>query len=214
MKLISLNVGLPQAIETPRGTVMTAIFKQPVEGRVAVRRYNIAGDKQADLSVHGGPAKAVYAYSAGHYPYWKAALPDSPLSYGNFGENLTVDGLSEDDIHIGDRFRVGTVLLQVTQPRMPCFKLALRFGRPDMVKLFWKSNRSGIYFSIEEEGELAAGDEVTRQAVHPLRVTVGDVVALYKGEKSDPDLFRRALEAPLASSWKQGIQELHERGTH
>jgi MOSC domain-containing protein YiiM len=106
------------------------------------------------------------------------------------------------------------VLLQVTQPRMPCFKLSLRFGRPDMVKLFWKSNRSGVYFSIEEEGEMAAGDEVTLVDAHPLRLTVGEVVALYKGEKSDPDLIRRALEVPLASSWKQGIQELHERRTH
>ena len=208
MKLTSLNVGQPRAVETPRGTVITAIYKEPVAGRVAVKGHNIIGDRQADLTVHGGPNKAIYAYALDHYSYWRKALPEAELSYGNFGENLTVEALTEDQVHIGDLFRLGTTLLRVTQPRMPCAKLALRFGRPDMVKLFWKSNRSGIYFAIDEEGEMAAGDEMTLVEAHPLKVTVADVVGLYKGERDDAELFDRAMAAPLAGSWKKHILEL------
>src|SRR5882757_3327173 len=148
MEVLSVNVGQPRAVETPRGVVVTSIFKSPVEGRAAVRNYNVEGDRQSDLSVHGGPNKAVYAYSAGHYPYWAAKLPDAELTFGNFGENLTVEDLGEERVCIGDEYRVGTCILRVTQPRMPCGKLALRFGRPDMIKLFWHSGRSGIYFGI------------------------------------------------------------------
>jgi MOSC domain-containing protein YiiM len=139
MRVLSVNVGMPKQLPT----VLTSIFKSPVEGRVAVRRHNIDGDRQSDLTVHGGPNKAVYCYPAEHYDYWKEQLPDMDLPYGAFGENLTTEGLTEDAVSIGDRFQVGSAVLRVTQPRMPCFKLGIRFGRADMVKRFWRSGRSG-----------------------------------------------------------------------
>ena len=208
MKLVSINVGQPREVETARGPVLTAIYKQPVTGRVHVAGHNIQGDRQADLSVHGGPSKAIYGYALDHYAYWGAVLPEMTLTYGNFGENLTVEGLTEDKVHIGDRWRAGTALLRVTQPRMPCAKLALRFQRSDMVKLFWKSNRSGVYFAIEEEGDMEAGEDMALVEAHPLAVTLAEVLQVYKGESDEPDLFRRVMEAPVAGSWKQHIQEM------
>ena len=203
--VVSVNVGTPKEIETPKGVVMTSIFKSPVAGRVPVRGNNIVGDQQADLSVHGGPYKAVYCYPEEHYRYWQEQLPDVEFSPGIFGENLTTRGLTESDVHIGERFQIGSAVLQVTQPRMPCFKLALRFQRSDMIKRFWNSGRSGIYFSIYQEGELAAGDSVERLYKPANAVTVADVVALYRGEKSDSELRERALSGPLYGSWKRGI---------
>jgi len=192
------------------GTVLTRIFKSPVEGRVAVRRHNIAGDRQSDLTVHGGPSKAVYCYPSEHYEFWKKQLPEMDLSPGMFGENLTTEGITEDAVCIGDRFRVGSSLLQVTQPRMPCYKLGIRFGRADMVKRFWLSGRPGIYFSVAEEGDVAAGDPIERSAQGPEQVSVADVVRLYRGEETSPEMLGRALRAPLHGSWKQ---ELRERST-
>jgi len=129
-------------------TVQTGIFKDPVNGPVTIRKLNLAGDQQADLTVHGGAEKAVYAYPAEHYEYWRKTLPEAPFSWGKFGENLTTEGLGEDSLCIGDRLRVGSAILMVTQPRMPCYKLALRFDRDDMIKLFLTSQRSGFYFSV------------------------------------------------------------------
>ncbi len=205
--MVSLNVGLPAQIETPNGTVLTSIFKSPVAGRRAVRGYNIEGDRQSDLTVHGGPNKAVYGYPEEHYAYWRAELPDVDFAPGIFGENLTTEGLDEKTVCIGDRFRVGSALLQVTQPRMPCYKLGVRFARPDMVKRFWLSGRPGFYFSIVEEGELAAGDRIERAGGENERISVADVVALYRREKTDSELLQRALRAPLTGSWKQEILE-------
>ncbi len=162
---------------------------------------------QADLTVHGGPYKAIYCYPEEHYRYWQEQLPDVEFSPGMFGENLTTRGLTEADVHVGERFRIGSAMLQVTQPRMPCFKLALRFQRSDMVKQFWNSGRSGIYFSIFQEGELAAGDAIERVYQPANAVTIADVVALYRGETSDSELRKRALSAPLYGSWKRGIGE-------
>jgi MOSC domain-containing protein YiiM len=207
MRLVSVNVGLPAHIETPHGTVLTSIFKSPVAGRVAARRHNIEGDRQSDLTVHGGPSKAVYGYAGEHYSYWRAELPDVDFVPGMFGENLTTEGLDEETVYIGDRFRVGSAILQATQPRMPCYKLGIRFSRPDMVKRFWLSGRPGIYFSIVEEGDLAAGDPIERVGGETERISVSDVVALYRREKTDGDLLRRALRAPLSGSWKQEILE-------
>lgn len=187
--------------------VLTSIFKKPVEGRVAVRKHNIAGDRQADLTVHGGPHKAVYCYPEEHYAFWSEQLPDTKLVFGNFGENLTTRGLTESVVQIGDQFRIGTAILQVTQPRMPCYKLGVRFGRADMVKRFWQSERPGIYFSVVEEGNLAAGDAIEKIAHVPDGVTVADVVALYKGTNRNPELLQRALRAPLFGGWKQGLRE-------
>jgi MOSC domain-containing protein YiiM len=148
MKIVSVNVGMPRDVVWKGMTVQTAIFKEPVDGPVAISKLNLAGDRQADLSVHGGVEKAVYAYPAEHYDYWRNELPGVSFPLGKFGENLTTDGLREDSLCIGDRLRIGSGVLMVTQPRIPCYKLALRFDRDDMITRFLKSGRSGFYFSV------------------------------------------------------------------
>jgi MOSC domain-containing protein YiiM len=208
-RVLSVSVGTPKQLPVNHGTVLTSIFKSPVEGRVAVKRHNIAGDRQSDLTVHGGPYKAVYCYPAEHYTYWKEQLPGRELPYGMFGENPTTEGITEDGVSIGDRFLVGSAVLQVTQPRMPCFKLGIRFDLATMVKRFWQSGRPGIYFSVVEEGDVAAGDQIERIAEGPERITVADVVRLYSGEDTSSELLARALRAPLPGEWKE---ELRERG--
>ncbi len=205
--VVSLNVGRAQPIQAGRGQVQTGFFKSPVRGRVSLRGHNLEGDQQADLRVHGGPYKAVYAYPSEHYTFWQDELARPDLLAGAFGENLTTAGLSEETILIGDQFRIGSAILQVSQPRMPCFKLALRFERTDMIKKFWMSGRSGFYFSVLQEGELAAGDEIQKTADGPEKVTVGDILRLYKGEEWDGKLRQRALASPLKGSWKQVIRE-------
>jgi len=160
MRVLSVNVGVPREVTWHGRVVRTAIFKEPVSGRVAVRRLNLEGDAQADLTVHGGAAKAVYAYASEHYPAWREELGRPDLPWGAFGENLTLEGLVEEDVAIGDRLRIGTAELVVTQPRLPCFKLALRFERQDIGKLFMASGRSGFYLAVVREGALAAGDPV------------------------------------------------------
>jgi MOSC domain-containing protein YiiM len=211
LRVASVNVGGPRSIGAPhwvgRQNVLTSIFKQPVPGRVGVRRHNLDGDRQSDLTVHGGPYKAVYCYPAEHYPYWKEQLPQIDFTPGNFGENLTTEGLLEDEVSIGDRFRVGSAVLQVTQPRMPCFKLGIRFGRADMVKRFWQSGRSGIYFAVVEEGDVAEGDLIERMEPGAFRITVADVVRLHRGDEESVELMELAMLAPLAGSWKEDIRE-------
>lgn len=166
MKLLSVNVGLPRIVEYHGEPVVTAIFKDPVEGKVAVGELNLAGDRQADLRVHGGYNKAVYAYPSEHYDRWRQELPDVSFTAGMFGENLTISGLLEADVHVGDRLSIGTAEFVVTQPRSPCFKLNIRFGRADMIKRFVRSGRSGFYLAILKQGELKAGDpiEIHREA--------------------------------------------------
>jgi MOSC domain-containing protein YiiM len=161
MRILSICVGQPRVVEWQGRAVETSIFKSPVEGPVAVRRLNLDGDRQSDLTVHGGAAKAVYAYPSEHYAYWRAELPDAELPFGAFGENFTTEGLLEGELRVGDRLRVGSAQFAVTQPRMPCYKLAVRFGRQDMVRRFHKSGRSGFYLAVVREGEVTAGDEVT-----------------------------------------------------
>ena len=203
MKIVSVNVGMPREVVWKGMTVQTAIFKEPVDGPVAISELNLTGDKQADLSVHGGAAKAVYAYPTEHYDYWRNQLPDVSFSWGRFGENLTTEGLREDTLGIGDRLRVGSALLMVTQPRMPCYKLELRFDRDDMIKRFLKSGRSGFYFSVIEPGEVSAGSEVEILSRDPNRVTVADIVRLYLGQTRDPDLVQRAMSvSALPENWK------------
>jgi MOSC domain-containing protein YiiM len=207
VKVVSVNVGVPQFVPVAGGSVLTGIFKSPVAGKVAVRGVNLEGDRQADLTVHGGPHKAVYCYPEEHYSLWRDELPEVNFVPGMFGENLTTRGLSEETVHIGDSLRAGSAVLQVTQPRMPCYKLGIRFDRQDMVKRFWLSGRSGIYFSIVQEGDLAAGDEIEKISREPGGISVADVVALYRGLKTDAALLERALQAPLFGSWKQGLRE-------
>ena len=160
MRLVSVNVGLPQRIEWRGEMVTTAIFKEPVSGPVAVKGFNIDGDRQADLTVHGGERKAVYAYPSEHYTFWRSELPEADLPPGAFGENLTVAGLLEAEVGPGDLLDIGTASFAVTVPRMPCYKLGLRFDRLDMVKRFWRSRRSGFYLSVVREGTIVAGDSI------------------------------------------------------
>jgi MOSC domain-containing protein YiiM len=203
MKIISVNVGLPREVVWKFMRVHTGIFKGPVDGPVKIRKLNLAGDQQADLTVHGGAAKAVYAYPAEHYDYWRKKLPEVPFSWGKFGENLTTEGLAEETLCIGDRLRVGSAILMVTQPRMPCYKLALRFDRDDMIKHFLTSQRSGFYFSVVEEGEVQAGSKVEIMSRDPHRVAVVDIVRLYLGQAHDPDLLHRAMNvSALPQNWK------------
>jgi len=189
MRLVSVNVALPREVAWKGGSVSTGIFKEPVQGRVTVRRLNLDGDRQADLSVHGGADKAVYAYPAEHYHYWRGelagmAMPFGP--FGMFGENFTTEGLVEDAVNIGDHFRIGTAELVVTQPRLPCYKLGLKFGRDDMVKRFLASGRTGFYFSVSREGEVEAGDAVALIDRDPNRVAVPDITRLYVSKRYGP----------------------------
>ena len=208
MKAISVNVSSVREVEWKNRTVSTGIFKEPVSGLVAVRMLNLDGDKQADLSVHGGPSKAVYAYGSEHYEYWRHELAGVELPHGMFGENLTTEGLLEDTVNIGDRFSIGTVTLQVTEPRIPCYKLAVRFDRADIVRLFLESRRTGFYFRVLEEGVLEAGDEIKLISRDSGDVTVADIVRLYTTEKSNADLMRRAISVPaLGETWRESFED-------
>ena len=172
MKIVSLNIGLPREV-TWRGLhVTTGIFKEPVEGRVALRKLNLDGDRQADLTVHGGEFKAVYCYPLEHYDYWKKELPGRELPMGSFGENFTTEGWLEDSVHLGDRFAIGSAEVIVTQPRLPCYKLGVRFQSDDMVKRFLASGRMGFYLAVTREGEVGAGDEIKVIARDPNTVPV------------------------------------------
>ena len=204
MKLLSVNVGLPRRIEWKGKIVRTSIFKQPIAGRVRVSTLNVEGDQQSDLTVHGGPDKAVYAYPSEHYPFWRTELPGMDLPWGVFGENFTTAGLLEETVHIGDRFRVGSAEFVVTQPRMPCFKLGIRFNRSDMVKRFLQSGRTGFYFAVLKEGEVAAGDSIKLIEGDEHNIPVADVVNLYRGDAGNQDLLRRVSELPsLPNSWRE-----------
>jgi len=201
--LRSICVGGPRDVQWRGKTVTTSIFKAPVAGRIRVNRLNLAGDEQSDLTVHGGVDKAVYVYPSEHYAYWREQLPDFPLPWGAFGENFTTDGLFEKDTRIGDRLRIGTAEFSVTQPRMPCFKLSIRFDRADMVKRFLQSGRSGFYLKVVQEGEVAAGDSVTFVARDEHGITVADVASLYTADGANQDLLRRASElATLPEGWR------------
>jgi MOSC domain-containing protein YiiM len=203
VKLLSLNVGLPRVALWNGKAVTTGIFKEPVPGKIRLERLNFAGDGQADLTVHGGVTKAVYAYPSEHYPFWRGEFPDLELPYGMFGENLTTEGLDEDSVHIGDRFRVGTAGLIVTEPRMPCFKLGMRFGRMDIVKRFLDSRLSGFYLAVERAGEAGAGDAIERISEDPERVTVKDVVRMHVQDRDDVETMRRALRIEvLPAQWR------------
>jgi len=203
MKLLSVNVGLPREIEWKGKIVRTSIFKASVPGRVPVAKLNLKGDQQSDLSVHGGIDKAVYAYPSEHYPFWRQQLLDMDLPWGVFGENLTTEGLLEETFHIGDRLRVGSAEFVVTQPRMPCFKLGIRFNRSDIVKRFLQSGRTGFYFAVLKEGEVAAGDSIELLEKDEHNIPVADVVNLYRRDATNQDLLRRVSELPsLPKSWR------------
>ena len=214
MKLVSVNVGLPREVKVRGGMVTTGIYKDPVAGRVALRKLNLDGDGQADLSVHGGPDKAVYCYPLIHYDYWKGELPGRELPWGVFGENFTVDGPLEDKVYLGDRFAVGSAEVIVTQPRMPCYKLGIRFDSADMVKRFFASRRTGFYLKVVREGEVGAGDEFEVIARDPGGVPVSEIIRLYAAKRfndSDMASLRRVLKvAALPESWKEYFRERME----
>ena len=203
MKILSINVGLPRLVMRNGEPVSTGIFKEPVAGRVMLRTLNLDGDRQADLSVHGGPEKAVYAYPSEHYDFWKRELPDMDLPWGMFGENFTTEGMLETEINIGDRFRIGLAEVMVTQPRMPCYKLGIRFGRTDIIKRFLASERSGLYFAVLKEGEVGAGDEFVPLEKNASGVRVVDVTRLYSSDKRNVDLLQRAIATEaLPERWR------------
>ena len=207
MKLLSVNVGTPQQHEWLGQTVTTSIFKSPVEGEVRVAKLNLAGDEQADLTVHGGVHKAVYAYPHEHYAWW-LEHGIRPLKPGNFGENLTIEGLLESDIHIGDELEIGTARFAVTQPRLPCGKLQVRFNRPEMTKVFYNSRRFGWYFKVTREGTLQAGAPITIVNRDPNAVSVADLIALYTGDRPDPGVLRRVITVEaLPEAWRESLQE-------
>ncbi|MGC2627352.1 MAG: MOSC domain-containing protein [Candidatus Udaeobacter sp.] len=204
MKLLSVNVGLPREIDWKGKIVRTSIFKEPIAGRVQVSRLNVEGDQQSDLSVHGGQDKAVYAYPSEHFAFWRTEFPGMELDWGVFGENFTTAGLLEETVHIGDRFRLGSAEFVVTQPRMPCFKLGIRFNRSDMVKRFLQSGRTGFYFAVRKEGEVAAGDSIEVLERDKHNVPVADIVNLYRGNGGNHDLLRRVSELPsLPNNWRE-----------
>jgi MOSC domain-containing protein YiiM len=203
MRLLSVSVGLPREIESQGRLVRTSIFKSPVIGTIRVRTLNLDGDEQSDLAVHGGVHKAVYVYPSEHYGFWREQLPGMDIPWGVFGENLTTEGLIEDAVHIGDRLRIGSAEFVVTQPRMPCYKLGIRFGRPDMLKRFLASGRTGFYLAVLQEGQVTAGDAIDLVAQDEHGVTVADVVSLYKADATNQPLFRQASELPsLPESWR------------
>lgn len=204
MKLISLNVGLPRVVESNGEPVVTGIFKEPVTGPVMLRTLNLDGDRQADLRVHGGISKAVYGYPVEHYEFWKKELPEMELPYGMFGENFTTEGLLEDALNVGDRFRIGEAELMVTEPRLPCYKLGIKFGRSDILRRFLQSRRTGFYFAVLSEGAVAAGDEFKLLSRDGNDITIADITRLYAFEKNDVDTLKRVvrLEA-LSESWRE-----------
>jgi MOSC domain-containing protein YiiM len=211
MKLISVNTGLPREVVWHGTTVTTGIFKEPVQGRIALRKLNLEGDGQADLSVHGGTYKAVYCYPLAHYEYWKKELPGRDLPVGIFGENFTVDGPLEDSIHLGDQFSVGSAEVVVTQPRLPCYKLGIRFGADDMVRRFFASRRSGFYLAVTREGEVGAGDEIKVISRDPNGVPVSEIIRLYAGKRysnADVASLERIVQiAAVPESWKEYFRQ-------
>jgi len=208
VKLISLNTGGPREVQANGETVRTSIWKSPREGRLRVAATNIDGDEQSDLTVHGGTDKAVYCYPSEHYAYWRDELPGMDLPWGVFGENLTTEGLLESDVCIGDRIQVGTAEFQVTQPRQPCFKLGIRFGRADMVKRFVASGRSGFYVSVVREGHIARGDAIRIVERAKGSMSVRDIFLLKFDDEGKPDQVRRAAAiAALTPSWREHFQK-------
>lgn len=208
MKVISVNVGLPQTVQWKGRAVSTGIFKSPVPGRIRVRTLNLDGDRQADLSVHGGPDKAVYAFPVEHYDDWRHELPDMALPWGMFGENLTIEGLNEDSVNIGDRFVIGSAEIAVTQPRLPCYKLGLKFGRDDIVRRLLASGRTGFYFKVITEGDLAAGDPIILSQRAADSAPVSEITRLYARDRDDLDGLSRIVRIPaLPADWRDHFNE-------
>lgn len=203
MKVVSLNVSLPKVVQWKGQNIATGIFKEPMSGPVRLRRLDFDGDCQADLTVHGGRSKAAYIYPSEHYSFWREELPGMELPWGMFGENLTTAGLNEEDSHIGDSLRIGKAVVVVTQPRSPCFKLGIKFGRDDIIKRFLESRRSGFYVSVREEGMVEVGDAIERLEEDPERVSIAELNRLYVEGNYDAAVIERAVRVKvLPDSWR------------
>ena len=208
MKLLAVNVGEPREVVAEDRLVRTSIFKSPVTGRIPIRNNNLAGDAQSDLSVHGGRAKAIYAYPHEHYAFWRRELPGVELKPGHFGENLTIEGLLEEDVHVGDRLKIGSSELLVTQPRLPCYKLGIRFERADMIKRFLASRRTGFYLSVAVEGDLGTGDALEILERHPAAISIPELLRMYLKEGARPDRLREVIAIPaLSEAWRTELQK-------
>ena len=209
MKLLSMNVSQPKEVLHNGKRIKTGIFKEPVSGRTMMRRLNLDGDGQGDPSVHGGIHKAVYVYPVEHYDYWKRELSRDDLTYGKFGENLTVEGMLEDTVHIGDVFRIGEALVEVSQPRVPCFKLGIKMGDPQIVKPFLESERVGFYVRVLEEGEVGAGDAIERTKVGDGGMTVKEIVHLRHFDNANTAAIEKAANLPaLTPSWRNAFKKI------
>ncbi len=207
MKLVSINVGLPRLFTSQGQTFKTGIFKKPVPGRVMLRWTNLDGDRQADLSVHGGPDKAVYAYPSEHYAYWRKKLPAHDYDWGALGENFTTEGLLETEVSIGDRYRVGSTVVMVKTPRLPCFKLAAKFHPDEITEDFLRSGYCGFYFSVIQEGEVGAGDEFEFLGGETPKLTVLEAFRLYLHNSADIATLRRATQVrALPEGWRERYQ--------
>jgi MOSC domain-containing protein YiiM len=203
MKIISLNVARPRLAIYNGSSVSTGIFKEAVTGPVALRTLNLDGDRQADLAVHGGPYKAVYAYPAEHYEFWRRELPGTDLPWGMFGENFTTEGLFENELHIGDRLQIGSARIVVRQPRIPCYKLALKFRRNDILARFLRSGRSGFYFSVEQEGTVAAGDSFEFAGREPHAISIAEMNRLFSEDRYNAELLEKAIATTdLPEDWR------------
>lgn len=212
MKIVSVNLGLPRGVTWQGKLVTTGIFKEPVEAPVMMRKLNLDGDGQADLTVHGGVNKAVYAYPSEHYDYWRKDLPGVDLPWGMFGENFTTQGVLEEAVYIGDRFRIGKTEVIVTEPRMPCYKLGIKFGRADIIKRFLASRRTGFYFAVAREGRVRAGDAAALIRREQEEISVADITRLYAFDKNDLKSLRRAIEVEaLPENWKGYFQHRLEK---
>ena len=210
MKVICVSCGLPREVDWHGHTVTTSIYKEPVEGRIGLRKLNLDGDRQSDLTVHGGEYKAIYCYSISHYDYWQAELPGRSLPMGSFGENFTIEGLDES-VHIGDTFSIGSAEVVVTQPRLPCYKLGIRFGMDDMVKRFLASGRTGFYLAVQREGEVGAGDEINPLDREADSFPVSEIIGLYIAKEYTSEQLRQIDKAlrlkALPDSWKHWLAE-------
>jgi MOSC domain-containing protein YiiM len=217
MKVLSINVGLPRKVLYNGQIINTAIFKDPVKGPIMLRKLNLDGDRQADLTVHGGIDKAVYSYPVEHYDYWRKQFPDMDLTWGMFGENFTTEGLLEDAVNVGDQFEIGSAKIVATQPRMPCYKLGVRFGRMDVIRRFMTSGRPGIYFKILKEGEVKTGDKIKNIKRDKNNVTVKDIVSLYisKNHIDIIEMMRRAIKIrDLPEGWRYEFEQKIEQLQH
>lgn len=217
MHVVSVQVGGPREVSWQGKTITTSIFKEPVAGRVAVRQLNLAGDHQSDLTVHGGAEKAIYVYPAEYYRYWREQLPDIAFTWGAFGENLTIEGLLDTTVATGDQLRIGSALCKVTQPRIPCYKLNVKFGRTDMIERFSEGGRSGFYLAVLEAGEVAAGDAITVLKRAEPQITINDVARLFSIDHTGIDsaaLQHALLAKELPTRLRQNLQRKLDRLEH